>query len=118
MGRRDYHQGNLREALIRAALDLVAEKGPAGFTFAEAARWAMVTPVAPYRHVRDRDELMAGIAWQGFMRFEATLQAPWADGRPDPLTGLENIGRPYRAFARTEPACYAPMFEGGLTLDA
>ena len=37
-GRRGYHHGNLREALIRAALDLIAAKGPAGFTFAEAAR--------------------------------------------------------------------------------
>ena len=37
-GRRGYHHGNLREALIRAALDLIAEKGPAGFTFADAAR--------------------------------------------------------------------------------
>ena len=37
-GRRSYHHGNLREALISAALDLIAQKGPAGFTFAEAAR--------------------------------------------------------------------------------
>ena len=36
--RRGYHHGNLREALIEAALDLIARKGPAGFTFAEAAR--------------------------------------------------------------------------------
>ncbi len=38
-GRRGYHHGNLREALVRAALDLIAVKGPAGFTFAEAARF-------------------------------------------------------------------------------
>jgi hypothetical protein len=37
-GRRGYHHGNLREALIGAALDLISQKGPAGFTFAEAAR--------------------------------------------------------------------------------
>ena len=42
-GRRGYHHGNLREALIRAALDLIAEKGPAGFTFADAARSAGVS---------------------------------------------------------------------------
>ena len=39
-GRRGYHHGNLREALIGAALDLISQKGPAGFTFAEAARQA------------------------------------------------------------------------------
>src|SRR5262245_12549146 len=54
-GPRGYHHGNLKEALIRAALELIAQKGPAGFTFAEAARWAGVSPAAPYRHFRDRD---------------------------------------------------------------
>jgi AcrR family transcriptional regulator len=49
-GERGYHHGNLREELVRAALALIAEKGPAGFTFAEAARWAGVSPAAPYRH--------------------------------------------------------------------
>lgn len=118
MARRGYHHGNLREALIRAALDLIAKKGPFGFTFAEAARSAGVSPAAPYRHFRDRDELVADVARQGFQRFEAVLQAAWGDGRPDPLTGLENIGKAYLAFARTEPAYYAAMFEGGLALDA
>src|SRR5262245_47415245 len=49
-GPRGYHHGNLKEALVRAALELIAEKGPAGFTFADAARWAGVSPAAPYRH--------------------------------------------------------------------
>ena len=48
-GPRGYHHGNLKEALVRAALELIAEKGPAGFTFADAARWAGVSPAAPYR---------------------------------------------------------------------
>ena len=61
-GPRGYHHGNLKEALLRAALELIAQKGPGGFTFAEAARWAGVSPAAPYRHFRDRDELLASIA--------------------------------------------------------
>ena len=63
---RGYHHGNLREALIQAALDLIAEKGPTGFTFAEAARSAGVSPAAPYRHFRDRDELLSDVAMRGF----------------------------------------------------
>jgi AcrR family transcriptional regulator len=39
--------------LIRAALALIAQKGSAGVTFAEAARWAGVSPAAPYRHFRE-----------------------------------------------------------------
>ena len=45
-GPRGYHHGDLKEALVRAALALIAEKGPAGFTFADAARWAGVSPAA------------------------------------------------------------------------
>ena len=56
---RGYHHGNLKEALLQAALGLIAEKGAAGFTFADAARMAGVSPAAPYRHFRDRDELLS-----------------------------------------------------------
>jgi len=113
-GRRGYHHGNLREALIQAALDLIAAKGPAGFTFAEAARSAGVSPAAPYRHFRDRDALMADVARQGFERFEAFLKTAWNEGRPDTLTALGNLGKAYLAFARTEPAYYSAMFEAGV----
>lgn len=116
-GRRGYHHGNLKEALIKAALDLITAKGPAGFTFAEAARAAGVSPAAPYRHFRDRDELMADLARQGFERFAAFLSTAWNEGRPDIFTAFGNIGKAYLAFARTEPAYYAAMFESGLALD-
>ena len=118
MERRGYHHGNLRDALIRAALSLIAEKGPAGFTFAETARSAGVSPAAPYRHFRDRDDLLADVARQGFARFEAMLGRAWNDGLPDALTAFGNIGKAYLAFARTEPAYYSAMFESGLPLDA
>ena len=72
---RGYHHGNLKEALLEAALRLIAEKGPAGFTFADAARLAGVSPAAPYRHFRDREELLSSIAQRGFEQFEAVLSA-------------------------------------------
>ncbi|ACI94400.1 transcriptional regulator, TetR family [Afipia carboxidovorans OM5] len=117
-GRREggYHHGNLREALIEAALDLIAQKGPAGFTFAEAARSAGVSPAAPYRHFRDRDELLASIAQQGFELFEKQLSAAWDDGRPDTLAAFSRVGKAYLAFAREHPAYYSAMFESGLPL--
>ena len=117
-GSRGYHHGNLREALIRAALELIAEKGPAGFTFADAARWAGVSPAAPYRHFRDRDELLADVARRGFEQFAAALEAAWDGGRPDPMTAFERTGKAYLAFARTEPSYYSAMFEAGVPLEA
>jgi len=117
-GARGYHHGNLKEALIQAALHLIAAKGPSGFTFAEAARSAGVSPAAPYRHFRDREELIANVARRGFELFEAALKAAWQDGRPDPSTAFERLGRAYLDFARTEPAYYSAMFEAGIPLDA
>jgi AcrR family transcriptional regulator len=112
--KRGYHHGNLREALIEAALRLIGEKGPAGFTVAEAARVAGVSPAAPYRHFRDRDELMADIARRGFESFGAALRAAWDGGRPNPREAFNRVGRAYLAFARNEPATYSAMFESGL----
>ncbi|MBV8791769.1 MAG: TetR/AcrR family transcriptional regulator [Pseudolabrys sp.] len=117
-GPRGYHHGNLKEALMRAALELIAEKGPAGVTFAEAARWAGVSPAAPYRHFRDRDELLSNVALQGFERFGAMLSTAWNDGRPTPQRAFEELGKAYLAFARTEPAYYSAMFEAGIPLDS
>jgi AcrR family transcriptional regulator len=116
-GPRGYHHGNLKEALMRAALDLIAEKGPAGFTFAEAARSAGVSPAAPYRHFRDRDELLANVALNGFGQFEAALARAWDNGRPDPFAAFDRLGKAYLAFARTEPAYYSAMFEAGVPLE-
>ena len=115
---RGYHHGNLKEALVRAALSLIAEKGPAGFTFAEAARSAGVSPAAPYRHFRDRDELLADVARRGFEQFEGALKLAWDEGRPEPLTAFDRMGRAYLDFARREPAFYSAMFEAGVSLDA
>ena len=113
-----YHHGNLKEALVQAALDLIAQKGPGGFTFAEAARSAGVSPAAPYRHFRDRDELIASIAQQGFEQFEAQLMAAWNDGQPDTPTAFQRVGKAYLAFARENPAYYSAMFESGVPLES
>ncbi|MBS7705312.1 TetR/AcrR family transcriptional regulator [Chelatococcus asaccharovorans] len=117
-GPRGYHHGNLREALMQAALDLINEKGTAGATFAEAARRAGVSPAAPYRHFRDRDELLAAVAASGFAQFAEALQTAWSDGGPQPAQAFERMGKAYLAFARDNPALYVAMFESGLPADA
>jgi AcrR family transcriptional regulator len=115
---RGYHHGNLKEALVRAALDLIAEKGPAGFTFADAARSAGVSPAAPYRHFRDRDALLADVARRGFDQFTMALVGAWDGGNPDTMSAFDRLGRAYLAFAKSEPAYYSAMFEAGVPLDA
>jgi AcrR family transcriptional regulator len=115
---RGYHHGNLKEALLQAALDLIGQKGAAGFTFADAARMAGVSPAAPYRHFRDRDELLSSIAQRGFEQFEGALGGAWDDGRPDTMTAFERLGKAYLAFAREAPAYYSAMFESAIPTDA
>jgi AcrR family transcriptional regulator len=116
-GERGYHHGNLKEALIEAALRLIVEKGASGFTFAEAARMAGVSPAAPYRHYKDRDELLADVARRGFAEFESALSKAWDNGAPDPLTAMDRLGKAYLRFAAKEPAYYAAMFESGTPPD-
>jgi AcrR family transcriptional regulator len=116
--RRGYHHGNLHEALIDAALMLLAEKGPGAFTIAEAARLAGVSSAAPYRHFRDAEALLAAVAERGYERFAAALAQAWNEGRPEPVRAFESLGQAYLAFARREPALYAAMFETGIGFDA
>src|SRR4030081_2301498 len=117
-GSRGYHHGTLKEALIRAALELIAQKGPAGFTFAEAARWAGVSPAAPYRHFRERDELLADVARRGFDQFEGARARAWGAGRPDVFTAFARIGKAYLQFRQREPPYSSAMFEAGIPADS
>lgn len=114
--RKSYHHGNLRQALVEATLRLIEERGPLGFTLAEAARAAGVSAAAPYRHFRGRDELVEEVASRGFAMFADKLQAAWNDGRPSALSAFMAVGRAYLDFARTSPGYYIAMFESGVPI--
>ena len=102
---------------MAAALDMIAARGPNGFTLAEVARAVGVSGAAPYRHFKDRNALIGEIARQGFEKFSAELRGAWDQGRPNPTRSIENTARAYLAFARREPAFYAAMFEPGFPLE-
>lgn len=108
--RRGYHHGNLKEALKAAARQLIIEKGPYGFSLVEAARFAKVSPAAPYRHYKDRNALLMEIGQQGFDIFARRLQEAWANGTPDPVSALLRVVEAYVEFAQQEKAYYATMF--------
>lgn len=115
---RGYHHGNLREALVEAALRLIAERGPAGFAFVELARAAGVSAAAPYRHFRDRNALLAEVARRGYELLMADLERAWNGGKPDPVTAIEACGRAYLGFARRNAAFYAAMFDATLAFES
>lgn len=115
MPKRGYHHGNLRQALVDAALLLIEEKGPTGFTLSEAAKSAGVTPAAVYRHFSGREELIAECALQGHAIFADLMEYAFADGSPSALAAFEATGRAYLAFARKHPGHYMAMFESGIS---
>lgn len=109
-GRRGYHHGNLREALLEAAEALIVEVGPDGFTLADACRRAGVSTAAPYRHFEDRNALLEAVCMRGF---DALAEATGAAKCSHPLGTVEHIlesGRGYVAFALEQPERFRLMF--------
>jgi len=107
---RSYHHGHLREALLEAAVDLIAEVGPRGFTLRAVARRAGVSHNAPYRHFRDRDALLAAVAAQGFRELtRAMLDA--SEGQATAPDRLKRAGLAYVGFALRRPEHFTVMFD-------
>jgi AcrR family transcriptional regulator len=107
--RDSYHHGDLKRALTEAALQLVQEKGPKGFTLREVARRAGVSTAAPYRHFADKSQLLAAAAAQGFVELHRALDAT-ASAATD-LTGrVLAMGRAYVRWAISHPDYYQIMF--------
>ncbi|MFV2052737.1 TetR/AcrR family transcriptional regulator [Aliiroseovarius sp. YM-037] len=117
MSKRGYHHGNLRAALVEAALALIEEKGPTGFTLSEAAKQAGVTPAAVYRHFEGREDLIAEAALQGYEIFGDLMAHAYDKGQPSALASFEATGRAYLAFARRFPGHYVAMFESGISVN-
>jgi len=109
-----YHHGNLREALLKAAIRLIAAVGPTAFTLREVARRAGVSHNAPYRHFRDRDDLMAAVAAQGFRELtRAMIEA--AEPESDALDRLKHAGLGYVRFALHRPEHFTVMFDAPIS---
>src|SRR5467141_3324063 len=109
-----YHHGNLREALLEAAIRLIAEVGPTAFTMREVARRAGDSHNAPYRHFRDRDDLIAAVAAQGFRELtEAMVEE--AGQRTDARDRLKHAGLGYLGFALRRPEHFTVMFDAPIS---
>ena len=108
MARKSYHHGDLREALLRAAEDILRKGGALEITVREAARRAGVSHNAPYRHFPNRESLLAALAERAFMEFAEVLAA--AARAPRPETARRNLADAYVKFALDHPERYNLMF--------
>lgn len=114
-GVRPYHHGSLRAAVTKAALDALADRTPESLSLRELARVVGVGHSALYGHFRDRDELLAIIAGEGFQALESALLSASQTGSEN---GVGALALAYIAFARTSPAHYRTMFRPENVTDA
>jgi AcrR family transcriptional regulator len=111
LGRETYHHGDLRRALIDAAVAIIADLGAEAFTLREAARRLGVNHRAAYRHFADKARLLAAVAEQGLTALIEGARAEIATARAsDPEARLVAMARAYVAFAAQHPAHFRVMF--------
>jgi AcrR family transcriptional regulator len=109
--RRDnYHHGDLRRALVDAALRALERQRPEDLSLRALGRELGVSPRAPYRHFATREELLAAVAVEGFRTFGALMQARVAKAGADPLARLCTIAEGYVLFAVEQPASFRVMY--------
>jgi len=109
---RAYHHGDLRAALVRAGVALLAEGGDAALSLREVARRAGVSHNAPYRHFADKDALLAAIAAQGLLELARVTQDASARVPDDPIGQIVRTGWAYVKCGVDHPQHYGVMFTG------
>jgi AcrR family transcriptional regulator len=102
----------LKDKVIQAAVDYIAESGPDGLSFRQIAADAGVSHQAPYHHFGDRDAIFTEIGIIGFRMFAAELAAPASRGE-DPDVAIRMLER-YVNFALTHSGYYRVMFRSDL----
>ena len=101
---RGYHHGNLRQALLEAALELARRHGPGGVSVREAAREVGVSPGAPFRHFPSRRALMTALAEEAGERLRIEVRKSMGGRRASPLQRLRSLGRGYLQWATRHPS--------------
>jgi AcrR family transcriptional regulator len=107
---RPYHHGELRRALLDAALQLVAERGRPDFTLREVARQAGVSHNAPYNHFADKADLVAALTVEGFQKLEVVLRSAYAQSEGTPFERILALSGAYLRFALDQRAAYSLLF--------
>jgi len=110
-----HHHGDLKEALLTAATQLMVARGRADFTLRELAQMAGVGHTATYKHFADKDSLLTTLALRGFTLLGERQQVLFQAGT-DPWAHLVATGQAYISFALDYPAHFQVMFDPRLSL--
>lgn len=107
---RSYHHGDLRNALILAAAELIEERGSVEFSMADAARRAGVSNAAPYRHFRDKEALLEAVAGLAFLGLLDTSQETARQHPSGSESAIVALGENYIDFVLRHRAFYDLMW--------
>ncbi len=110
-----YHHGCLREALITATTEMLAEEGIDGVSMRKLSQRIGVSRTAAYRHFADKNELLAAVAEQGYKRLSESTQSFRQQNERDVIERLEEMCVGYIQFAAENPALYRLMFGPKIT---
>ncbi|WP_072779577.1 TetR/AcrR family transcriptional regulator [Marivita hallyeonensis] len=110
-----YHHGDLRAQLIEATRRLVETKGPDHFSVSEACREAGVSTAAPYKHFKNKGEMLRAVALGGMLRQHQQMMEELEPHPPGSIERIIALGRVYTRFAAAEPGVFRLMF--GLSED-
>jgi len=111
--KRQYHHGDLRRALLDAALEVIQAQGDAGLTLRGVARVAGVSHAAPYHHFKDKEGLLAAVAEEGFLELQRFI-ASRSKETVHPGTSLQEAAVAYVIFAVENPELFRVMFDANL----
>ena len=116
----NYHHGDLRNALVIAAAELIEENGSPDIAMVDAARRAGVSSAAPYRHFADREQLLDAVTELGYVGLTQEVSQVAAACEPGSLHKIEEIGRCYLGFVIGKPAFFELMWgdRGARVMDA
>jgi AcrR family transcriptional regulator len=109
-----YHHGDLGNALLQAAVEVIEQQGVAELRMRDLTRRLGVSHGAPANHFKDRNDLLVALGVQGFERLTAYQRAARDREHPTPMDALNAIGVAYVEFARDNPAHFEVMFQRGL----
>jgi AcrR family transcriptional regulator len=110
-----YHHGDLRRALLDAAMDMLEAEGAAGLGLRELARMVGVSPAAPYRHFDSKTSLLEALAITGYQRFSRMMGEAERDSTPEHR--IATMGQTYVRFALANPNMFRLMFSPDLRRD-
>ena len=110
---RGYHHGNLKDALIIAAAELIETQGTTDFSITDAANRAGVSNAAPYRHFRDKQDLLEHVKELAFLGlYEALVDArEHSETEPSDQHAVISLGLAYLRFAREKQRFFSLMWE-------